>query len=80
MLAPFVAYGVESGLRYSDSAEIDARLAEITEALRSDLRHVDERPKVPFNRMSEWGADGRIKPDAPAYSPYMRHRRELDLG
>ena len=80
ILAPFVAYGVEGALRYSDPAEIDARFAGIVEALRSDLRQIDERPMVPFNRMSDWGADGRIKPDAPVYSPYIRHRRDLDLG
>ena len=80
ILAPFVAYGVESALRYSDPAEIDARLTGIVDALGSDLRQIDERPKVSFNRMSEWGADGRIKPDAPVYSPYIRHRRDLDLG
>jgi NAD(P)H dehydrogenase (quinone) len=80
ILTPFIAYGVEGGLRYSDPAAVDARLAGIVEALRSDLRRIDERPTVPFNRMSDWGADGRIKPDAPAYSPYMRHRRELDFG
>jgi NAD(P)H dehydrogenase (quinone) len=80
ILAPFVAYGVEGGLRYSDASEIDARLAGIVETLRSDLQCLGERPTVPFNRMSDWGADGRIKPEAPAYSPYIRHRRDLDLG
>jgi NAD(P)H dehydrogenase (quinone) len=80
ILAPFVAYGVEGGLRYSDPAAIDARLKAIVESLRSDLRSLDERPKVPFNRMSDWGADGRILPEAPVHSPYVRHKREMDLG
>jgi NAD(P)H dehydrogenase (quinone) len=80
ILAPFVAYGVEGGLRYSGAPEIEARLAAIVASLRDDLGHLEERPRVPFNQMSEWGADGRIKPDAPAHSPYIRHRRELDLG
>ena len=80
ILAPFVAYGVEGGLRYSDPAAVEARLAAIAADLRGDLARVAERPIVPFNRMSEWGADGRIRPDAPAHSPYMRHRRDLDLG
>ena len=80
IMAPFVAYGVESGLRYSDPAEVEGRLAGVVDDLRADLRGLSERPTIPFNRMSEWGADGRILPDAPVYSPYIRHRRELDLG
>ena len=80
ILAPFVAYGVEGSLRYSDPAEIEARLEAIVEDLRSDLRGLSERPVVPFNPMSDWGADGRILPEAPVHSPYIRHKRDLDLG
>jgi hypothetical protein len=29
--------------------------------------------------MSDWGADGRIKASAPAFSPFVRHREKLDL-
>jgi NAD(P)H dehydrogenase (quinone) len=43
------------------------------------LRNLDNSPVVPFNRMSDWGEDGRIKPSAPVYSAVMRHRRELEL-
>jgi NAD(P)H dehydrogenase (quinone) len=35
---------------------------------------------IPFNRMPEWGADGKIKSDAPVYSPFVRHREILELG
>src|SRR5579863_2958402 len=80
ILAPFVAYGVEGGLRYSDAGVVEARLQAIVADLRGDLGRLDERPRVPFNRMADWGADGRIRPDSPVYSPYIRHRRDLDLG
>ncbi len=80
ILTPFVAYGVEGSLRYSDPSDIEARLAGVVDDLRGDLGRLDERPIVPFNRMSDWGADGRIKPDAPVYSPYIRRRRDLDLS
>ncbi len=80
ILAPFVAYGVEGGLRYSDPGEIEARLQVIVDDLRRDLGRLDERPRIPFNRMADWGADGRIRPDAAVHSPYIRHRRDLDLG
>ena len=60
VLAPFVAYGVEAGLRYSDPAVIEARLKRIVADFRATLSHVGERAVIPFNRMAEWGEDGRI--------------------
>ena len=36
-------------------------------------------PSIPFNRMAEWGSDGRIKPDAPLHSPFIRRKREVEL-
>ncbi len=79
VLRPFIAYGVEAGLRYSDPAVVAARLRQVEVDLDSSLRTLDRIPVVPFNRMSEWGADGRIVPEAPVYSPFMRRRQQLDL-
>jgi NAD(P)H dehydrogenase (quinone) len=80
VLSPFIAYGVEAGLRYSDSSVVEARLKQVAEALDSKLSALDRIAQIPFNRMAEWGADGRIRPEAPAYSPYIRHKERLDLG
>jgi putative NADPH-quinone reductase len=55
VLAPFVAYGVEGGLRYSDQSTIDARLQDIAHDFRNQLAKLDQRQKVSFNRMAEWG-------------------------
>ena len=79
VLEPFVAYGVEAGLRYSAADVVEARLKRIEADYAAALTQLDQRPVVPFNKMADWGADGRIKPDAPAYSPYMRHRQNLLL-
>lgn len=80
VLEPFVAYGVESGIQYSDASVLPARFAGIEHDLAARLGSLDAVPVIPFNRMSEWGPDGRIVPEAPAYSPFMRHRERLDLG
>lgn len=80
VLAPFVAYGVESGLRYSSKDVIDARLRGIERDLEAALGEISTRPVVPFNRMADWTPDGHIRPDAPVYSPFLRHRRDLELG
>lgn len=79
VLAPFVAYGVEGGLRYSDPSTIDARLQGVADDLRSQIVTLDQRQTIPFNRMAEWGIDGRIKPYAPVYSPFIRRREKLEL-
>jgi NAD(P)H dehydrogenase (quinone) len=79
VLAPFVAYGVEAGMRYSDPAAIEERLAAIVADFRAALPCVDQRARIPFNRMADWGEDGRIVPGAPVYSPFIRRKRRLQL-
>jgi NAD(P)H dehydrogenase (quinone) len=79
VLQPFIAYGVEAGLRYSDPATVDARLATITDQWSGAMKTLDGRATVPFNTMAHWGVDGRIKPDAPLYSPFLRRKKDLDL-
>ena len=79
VLRPFVGYGVEAGLRYSDAGEIEARLKKLCEDFTARLQGIEAEPLIPFNPMSDWGADGRIKATAPAFSPFVRHREKLDL-
>ncbi|WP_420132406.1 NAD(P)H-dependent oxidoreductase [Rhodopseudomonas sp.] len=74
VVKPFVAYGVESGIRYSEPEAIEARLQDIVVDWSRVLQTIAERPTVPFNRMAEWGEDGRIISTAPSYSPFIRHQ------
>jgi NAD(P)H dehydrogenase (quinone) len=79
VLAPFVAYGVEAGLRYSDPAAIEARLQAIVADFGAALPGHRERAIIPFNRMEEWGADGRIVVSAPVHSPFVRRKPRLEF-
>lgn len=80
VLEHFVAYGVEAGLRYSDPAIVAARLQNIVREFRAVLRSgASARSVIPFNRKAEWGADGRIIPSAPIYSPFIRRKQHIDL-
>ncbi len=79
VLAPFVAYGVEGGLRYSDPAAIEERLRGVVADFCAALQRVGERAIIPFNRMAEWGEDGRIVAGAPVYSPFIRRKKRLEL-
>jgi NAD(P)H dehydrogenase (quinone) len=65
VLSPFIAYGVEAGLRYSDASVVEARLKRVEENLGARLRGLDQVPLIPFNRMAEW--------------PFIRRRQQLDL-
>lgn len=79
VLSPFIAYGVEAGLRYSAAAVVEARLKRVEETLDATLRKLDQIAVIPFNRMAEWGANGRIMPEAAVHSPFVRRRQRLDL-
>jgi len=79
VLSPFIAYGVEAGLRYSEESVVAARLKRVEEDLRAALGQLDRRPAIPFNRMAEWGANGRIRPEAAVHSPFIRKRQVLAL-
>lgn len=79
VLEPHVAYGVEAGVRYSDPHEVEERLTQIPKDYASRLQSIENENLISFNQMSEWGADGRIKPSAPVYSPFLRHREHLEI-
>jgi NAD(P)H dehydrogenase (quinone) len=79
VLSPYVAYGVEAGLRYSDAAAVEERLRTIVADFCATLPTLDQRATVLFNRMEEWGPDGRIAPDAPIHSPFIRRKQRLEL-
>ena len=79
VLEPFIAYGVEANLRYSSEEEVQKRLEGVCEDYADCLRQIEDRPNIAFNTMADWGADGHIKPDAPVYTPFIRHNKNLKL-
>lgn len=80
VLQHFVAYGVEAGLCYSEPEIVEARLQDVVRDFRATLRGgASGRTVIPFNRRAEWGADGRIVPGAPVYSPFIRRKQRLEL-
>ncbi len=79
VLTPFVGYGVEAGIRYSDPAALEGRMTGIVTEFRAALARVGQRAIVPFNRMDEWGENGRIVPGAPVHSAFVRRKRRLEL-
>ena len=66
-------------LFYSDASTVENRLRAVVANFRDALPRLGERETVPFNRMEEWGPDGRIAADAPVHSPFVRRKQRLEL-
>jgi NAD(P)H dehydrogenase (quinone) len=79
ILNPYIAYGVEAGLRYSDDKVVTKRLKNIELEYAERLSNFEQDEILPFNKMSEWGNDGHIIESAPVYTPFIRHNKELEL-
>jgi NAD(P)H dehydrogenase (quinone) len=72
VLTPFVAFGVEGGLKYSATEELDRRLAAYERGYEAALGALATRPAIPFNGWQDWTEEGRLKPGIPGFSPFMR--------
>ncbi|HHK5888360.1 TPA: hypothetical protein ACQVHI_003142 [Serratia marcescens] len=49
-------------------------MAQVTQAYRAGLGDLAAWPAVRFNRNDDFDADLALKPGAPVYSPFVRHR------
>jgi len=74
VLPPFVACGVEGGLKYSSPEAIAARLNGHKEHLAETLRGLDGLKPLCFNAIEEFDPTGRLKAEASSHSPFIRHR------
>jgi NAD(P)H dehydrogenase (quinone) len=79
VLSPFIAYGVEGGLRYSEPSIVDARLKRVEQDYHVVLQNLKQREVIRFNQMAEWGVNGRINAEAAVYSPFVRRKQRLIL-
>lgn len=80
VIEPFISYGIEAGIQYSDKNVIEKRLTTVTEQFADYMLNIKDADTIPFNRMEDWGEDGRIKPHAPAHSAFIRHNNHIDVG
>ncbi len=75
VLPPFVTYGVEGGLIYSDEDEMLERLETAKRNYAGFLRDVATDSGVAplrFNGWDDWDDDGRLKPGVEGCSAFMR--------
>ncbi len=80
MLQPYIIHGVRGGLSGDAAQAKKEYLLRMERDYKNRLLNTHTAPIVSFNSDSDWDEQGKLKPEAPVYSPFIRHRRELDLA
>lgn len=75
VLEPVTAAGVHGYHEGTAQAELEARLAALLADQARLMRDFDSLPRMRFNADTDFDATGRLKPDAPSHTPFIRHRR-----
>jgi NAD(P)H dehydrogenase (quinone) len=79
VLEPNIIYGVRSGLIGLEKERKDMELAKAEENYLSRLSRLHEWPAILYNADHDFDQSGRLNPDAPVYSPFIRRRPDLPL-
>jgi NAD(P)H dehydrogenase (quinone) len=74
VLPPFVSFGVEAGVSYSDPGAVRERLARHRLGFSRRLDELDSVEPMSFSGWDDWDQAGRLRPGVPGYSPFMRAR------
>jgi len=80
VLEPLLFFGVHGGVEAGRSAKLAETKRQAEERLAARIRGIASAPEMPFNRWEHFDERGRLKPGAPAYSPFVRHAAALELG
>ncbi len=74
VLEPYLIYGVRGGLAAAQDEAQRQKLQRVVDDYQQRLGWWSDWPEVPFNRNEDFGHDMRLKPGAPQYSPFVRHK------
>lgn len=75
VLAPEIVHGVHGYHRAERQTALEARLKAVLEAQAALIAGLDDRPRMAFNADDDFDAEGRLKPDRPSHTPFIRHER-----
>jgi NAD(P)H dehydrogenase (quinone) len=73
VLEPVTAHGVHGYQKGAQRAALESRLQALLADQPRLMRGFDRHPLLPFNADSDFDADGRLKPEAESYTPFIRH-------
>ncbi len=74
VLKPEIIHGVHGYHSGKDRIQLQARLRRILNGQRSLIENFDKRPLIQFNLDTDFDADGKLRPDRPSYSQFIRHK------
>ena len=75
VLVPEVVHGVHGYHRGAARKELQGRLQAVLKTQADRMAAFDERPTLQFNRDSDFDEDGRLKPEHPSHSFFIRQPR-----
>jgi NAD(P)H dehydrogenase (quinone) len=70
---PVLVHGVHGYHEGAAKAELAGRLAQALQAADRLATGFTSRPLIPFNRDTDFDAEGRLRDGAPGHSPFIRH-------
>jgi len=74
VLPPYLSPGIQDGIKYDGREDEIARIEACKAGLADRLRTLDALTPLRFNKMADFDASGRLKPDSQGYSPFIRTR------
>lgn len=72
VLEPVLVHGVHGYHREERQSALQERLRAALNAQAGLMKDFEQLPLIRFNADSDFDADGRLKPDAPSHSPFIR--------
>ncbi|MDU8942312.1 NAD(P)H-dependent oxidoreductase [Ovoidimarina sediminis] len=73
VLEPELVHGVHGYHREARKAELEARLRTVLDGQARVIAGLPARAAIPFNADSDFDGAGRLLPDRPSYSGFIRH-------
>ena len=75
VLQPEVVHGVHGYHEGDRRGTLEARLAAVLDAQRDLIAGWHRRAELAFNADTDFDAEGRLRPEAPSVTPFIRHVR-----
>ena len=73
VLKPEIVNGVHGYHIGKECTALQARLRRILHGQESLIGNLDKRPLIQFNLDTDFNEDGKLRPDRPSYSQFIRH-------
>jgi NAD(P)H dehydrogenase (quinone) len=74
VLRPEIVHGVHGYHRDAAREALEERLKAVLAAQPALLAGLEQRPRLAFNADTDFDETGRLLPDRPSHSPFIRHR------